>query len=198
MCAGPGGKAALLGAIAKERGARLQANEPQEARARLVRDALAPLGDVADVTTWDALEAGAFEPGTFDRVLVDAPCTGLGALRRRPEARWRHQPSDLGQLGPLQRGLLASAFAAVRPGGIVAYSTCSPHLAETALVVRDLLRAHPEFEVVDAGEVPVLAATGAVGQGYSVEEGGTRGLFQLWTDTHGTDSMFLALLRRKA
>ena len=82
------------------------------------------------------------EPG-FDRVLVDVPCTGLGALRRRPEARWRRQPSDVPALAKLQRELLAAAIALTRPGGVVLYATCSPHLAETVGVVADALRRHP-------------------------------------------------------
>ena len=69
--------------------------------------------------------------GAFDRVLVDAPCTGLGALRRRPEARWRRRPDDVAELAKLQRELLTAALRHVRPGGVVAYVTCSPHLAET-------------------------------------------------------------------
>src|SRR5690606_4257153 len=142
LCAGPGGKAALLAALAAERGATLVANEVAPHRARLVRGALAavPDGVVAEVRTGDGPEGGAQEPGAYDRVLVDAPCTGLGALRRRPESRWRRTPSDLAALTGLQRELLTSALDAVRPGGVVAYVTCSPHLAETHLVVDDVLR----------------------------------------------------------
>lgn len=129
LCAGPGGKAALLGALAAQRGASLVANEAQPHRADLVRDAVAGLPNVT-VTVEDG-RAGPWASGTFDRVLVDAPCTGLGALRRRPESRWRRQPSDLTQLVPLQTALLRRALDLVRPGGIVAYATCSPHRDET-------------------------------------------------------------------
>ena len=79
----------------------------------------------------------------FDRVLVDAPCTGLGALRRRPEARWRRQPADVPALARLQRELLAAAIELTRPGGVVLYATCSPHLSETVGVVADALRRQP-------------------------------------------------------
>lgn len=133
LCAGPGGKAALLGALAAERGATVVANEVQPHRAELVAAAVANLPNVT-VTNEDG-RFGPWDPGTFDRVLVDAPCTGLGALRRRPEARWRRTPADLEDLVPLQRALLTRALELVRPGGIVAYATCSPHLAETRDVI---------------------------------------------------------------
>lgn len=129
LCAGPGGKSALLGAMAAQRGATLVANEVQPHRAELVRQAVTRLANV-EVTTYDGRE-GPWEPQSFDRVLVDAPCTGLGALRRRPEARWRRRPEDLDELVPLQVALLMRALELVRPGGVVAYATCSPHVAET-------------------------------------------------------------------
>ncbi|MFL6090348.1 MAG: RsmB/NOP family class I SAM-dependent RNA methyltransferase [Aeromicrobium sp.] len=135
LCAGPGGKAALLGAMAAQRGAALVANEVQPHRAELVRSTVALLSNVT-VTTEDG-RRGPWAPASFDRILVDAPCTGLGALRRRPESRWRRQPGDLAQLVPLQRALLERALELVRSGGVVAYATCSPHLAET----RDVLAA---------------------------------------------------------
>jgi 16S rRNA (cytosine967-C5)-methyltransferase len=133
LCAGPGGKAALLGALAARRGAALVANEVQPHRAELVARAVANLPDVT-VTNEDG-RSGPWPAGSFDRVLVDAPCTGLGALRRRPESRWRRTPADLAELVPLQQALLRRAIELVRPGGVVAYATCSPHLAET----RDVL-----------------------------------------------------------
>ncbi|MGH3459797.1 RsmB/NOP family class I SAM-dependent RNA methyltransferase [Aeromicrobium sp.] len=135
LCAGPGGKAALLGALAAGSGATLVANELQPHRADLVRHTTSELSNV-EVTEHDGRE-GPWPAGSFDRVLVDAPCTGLGALRRRPEARWRRSPEDLQTLIPLQRDLLARALELVRPGGVVVYATCSPHLAETRDAVSD-------------------------------------------------------------
>ena len=132
LCAGPGGKAALLGGLAAERGIRLTANELQPHRADLVR---AAVGDTADIVVGDA-RAGDWAAASFDRVIADVPCTGLGALRRRPEARWRRQPSDVAALAALQRELLGAAVDATRPGGVVAYVTCSPHVAETRVVGR--------------------------------------------------------------
>ncbi|HEX6917893.1 MAG TPA: rRNA small subunit methyltransferase B, partial [Phycicoccus sp.] len=125
------------------------------------------------------------------RVLVDAPCTGLGALRRRPEARWRRQPADLATLGPLQRALLASALDAVAPGGVVGYATCSPHVAETRFVVSDVLKKRPDVEVLDARPLVRDAA------GDPLPHLGDGPYVQLWPHVHGTDAMFLALLRRR-
>jgi 16S rRNA (cytosine967-C5)-methyltransferase len=120
-------------------------------------------------------------------VLVDAPCTGLGALRRRPEARWRREPEDARRLQSLQRALLESALAAVRVGGIVAYATCSPLLAETTEVVAATLRAVPGIEAIDAR--PFLPGVPDLGPGPQV---------QLWPHRHATDAMFVALIRRIA
>ncbi|WP_370332157.1 RsmB/NOP family class I SAM-dependent RNA methyltransferase, partial [Mycolicibacterium hippocampi] len=142
LCAGPGGKTALLAAMGQAagvEGVRVTAVEPAPHRADLVEENTRGLP--VDVVRVDGREPG-FAPG-FDRVLVDAPCTGLGALRRRPEARWRRQPGDVPALGRLQRELLASAIRLTRPGGVVLYATCSPHLAETVGVVADALRRHP-------------------------------------------------------
>ncbi|MGX1849942.1 RsmB/NOP family class I SAM-dependent RNA methyltransferase [Streptomyces sp. NPDC055299] len=187
-CAGPGGKAALLAALAAQRGAALLASEKQPHRARLVARALdgnpGPYAVIAADGTRPAWRAGA-----FDRVLVDVPCTGLGALRRRPEARWRRRPEDLDGFAPLQRELLRQALAAVRVGGVVGYATCSPHPAETRAVVDDVLKgrggAPVEVEWIDAR--PLMSGVPALGDGPDV---------QLWPHLHGTDAMYLALLRR--
>ncbi len=153
LCAGPGGKAALLGAVAAARGAHLVANEIAPHRAVLVERSVGalPPGTV-EVRVGDGTTVGEQEPAGYDRVLVDAPCTGLGALRRRPEARWRRTPADLGRLSTTQRDLLSAALDATRPGGVVAYVTCSPHLAETTLVVKDVVGRRADVEVLDARE----------------------------------------------
>jgi 16S rRNA (cytosine967-C5)-methyltransferase len=187
LCAGPGGKATLLGAVAADRGAALLAVERQPHRAELVvRAARALPSGTVTVLAADGT-APSWEPGTFDRVLVDAPCTGLGALRRRPESRWRRSGSDLPGLIALQVGLLESALDSVRVGGVVAYATCSPVLAETAAVVERLLAERPDVQLEDTAallpEVPDAA-------------GPLPRTVQLWPHRHGTDAMFLALLRR--
>ncbi|WP_298322712.1 transcription antitermination factor NusB [Haloactinopolyspora sp.] len=184
MCAGPGGKAGLLAGLANPRGARLLAVEKHEHRARLVEQVLR--GDPGE---HEVLIADATKPpwpaDDFDRVLLDAPCTGLGALRRRPEARWRRESSDVAELRTLQVKLLRSALRAVRPGGVVAYVTCSPHLAETTTVVDDVLGERDDVERIDAREY--LPGVENLGDGPDV---------QLWPHVHGTDAMYLALLRR--
>jgi 16S rRNA (cytosine967-C5)-methyltransferase len=185
MCSGPGGKAALLAGLATDRGAALLAVERQPHRARMVENALRGDAGGHRVVVADSAEP---LPGEdpFDRVLLDAPCTGLGALRRRPEARWRRSPADIPALRTLQVALLRAALAAVRPGGLVAYVTCSPHLAETTTVVSDVRRRRADVERVDAR--PLLPGVPALGDGPDV---------QLWPHRHGTDAMYLALLRRR-
>ncbi|MEO6792821.1 MAG: RsmB/NOP family class I SAM-dependent RNA methyltransferase [Mycobacterium sp.] len=179
LCAGPGGKTALLAALAAETGARLTAVEQAPHRAALVAENTRGLE--VELLIADGRESG-LEPG-FDRVLVDVPCTGLGALRRRPEARWRRQPADIPVLAKLQRELLAAAIALTRPGGVVLYATCSPHLSETVGVVADALRRHP-VRALDTR--PLFAPTNALGDGPYV---------QLWPHRHGTDAMFAAALQ---
>ncbi|WP_062894628.1 RsmB/NOP family class I SAM-dependent RNA methyltransferase, partial [Mycobacterium avium] len=131
LCAGPGGKTALLASLGAQRFSgpqfRVTAVEPAPRRADLVVENTRGLP--VEVLRVDGRHTG-LQPA-FDRVLVDAPCTGLGALRRRPEARWRRQPGDVPTLTKLQRELLGAAIALTRPGGVVLYATCSPHLAET-------------------------------------------------------------------
>jgi 16S rRNA (cytosine967-C5)-methyltransferase len=185
LCAGPGGKASLLGALAAQRDARVTAVEVAPHRAALVQRAVAGLP--VDVLVGDGREVATESSAGFDRVLVDAPCTGLGSLRRRPESRWRRRPADLPPLTRLQRELLAAALRAVRPGGVVAYVTCSPHPVETRVGVAETLRRSPVdgVELVDAR--PYLPTMPGIGDGPMV---------QLWPHRHGTDAMFLALLRR--
>ena len=182
LCAGPGGKATLLGGLAAIDGVTVDAVEQSEHRADLVRRAVDGLP--VTVHTADGREAP-LPDGEFDRVLVDAPCTGLGALRRRPEARWRRSPEDVAGLARLQRELLTAALRHVRPGGVVGYVTCSPHLSETAGVVTAVLRRRDDVERLDAREF--FPDMPDLGDGPAV---------QLWPHRHGTDAMFITLLRR--
>jgi len=194
LCAGPGGKSALLAALAAERGAGLTANEAQPHRAGLVRQNVSSDGGLVDGAVGVVAGDGnrpPFAPGTFDRVLVDAPCTGLGALRRRPEARWRRRPEDLEVLVPLQQSLLTSALELVRPGGVVTYSTCSPVLAETKFVIETILNGRSDLDLLDVGPLlPNEEVLGGAGSPLSRTA-------QLWPHRHGTDAMFIAVLRRQ-
>ena len=213
MCAGPGGKSRLLYGLAAG-SATLTAAELHPHRAALVRDALtrasrfsgssaasardeqtrdpgAPEPSGTQGTEFEVVVADGTAPpwpdGTFDRVLVDAPCSGLGALRRRPEARWRKSDADLRELTALQRELLRSALTSVRPGGVVAYVTCSPVPAETRDVVTDVVTSMPGVDIIDAPAV--LSGVPGVSSASPL-------FAQLWPHRHGTDAIFIALLRR--
>ncbi|HVV76931.1 MAG TPA: transcription antitermination factor NusB [Mycobacteriales bacterium] len=179
MCAGPGGKARLLGGLLPASG-RLVAADIHPHRAGLIRAREQRMGVVvADGTR------PPWQPEAFDRVLIDAPCSGLGALRRRPEVRWRRKPEDLADLVRLQSALLDSAVDAVRVGGVVAYVTCSPHPSETRGVVHSALERLGNLEQLDAR--PSLPGVPELGGGSDV---------QLWPHRHGSDAMYVALLRR--
>jgi 16S rRNA (cytosine967-C5)-methyltransferase len=187
LCAGPGGKAALLAAEAHLVGAELVANEISAARAGLVEQALAPVPGVHPVEVGDGRRFSAGDR-RFDRVLLDAPCSGLGALRRRPEARWRKRPEDVPPLAVLQGELLDAAVAALVPGGLLAYVTCSPVIQETTEVVAAALLRHPGLRALPTA--PVVDALSD--RRLHDAERGTAA--QLWPHRHGTDAMFVQLL----
>lgn len=191
LCAGPGGKAALLAAEARTQGATLLANEVVPGRAGLVRQALAAVDPTVEVRTGDGRTLGTEQPGAFDRILLDAPCTGLGALRRRPEARWRKSASDVEPLATLQGELLDSAVRALAPGGLLAYVTCSPHLGETRRVLA-LAQERHALELVDTPAV----LRGVTSAPLPLPDGTPH--VQLWPHRHGTDAMFIQLLRLRA
>lgn len=185
LCAGPGGKAALLAGLAREASAGLVAVELAPHRARLVAQGLRAYDSTPIVLVADGTRPG-WRPGTFDRVLADVPCTGLGALRRRPESRWRRTSADADELHALQVALLASAVDAAAPGGVVGYVTCSPHRRETTDVVAEVLAGRDDVEVVSAPVVlPELPADAFIGD-----------FLQLWPHRHGTDAMFAAYVKR--
>lgn len=209
LCAGPGGKAALLGALGAQRGARLLANESAAHRARLVEQSLQPLpAGSYSVVTGDGRQIEKTATGQmFDRVMVDVPCSGLGALRRRPEARWRKTPRDIAELLPLQLDLFKAAASVTRPGGVIAYVTCSPHMAETQNIVHDILRTG-QVELLDSAAALRAAAltdeagtsvlTGDLDPGFTPDDKSpTATTGQLWPHVHGTDAMFFALFRKK-
>jgi len=181
LCAGPGGKAALLASIASQNEHRFIANEISQIRADLVKQVVGAhevwVGDARDI---------AARGECFDAILADVPCTGMGALRRRPEVRWRRSLSDLRELSLLQREISDAAISILNVGGVFGYATCSPHLAETSIAVADILKNHPELEQID---IQPYMPSGL--------EGGVRDKsMALWTQRHNTDAMFLALFRK--
>jgi len=188
LCAGPGGKSALLAAEASIAGAVLTANELVPARAELVRKALAVFDPAPEVLELDGTVIGEEFPEHFDRILIDAPCTGLGALRRRPEARWRKVPKDVAHLSGLQSNLLNAAIAALKPGGVLAYVTCSPHLAETKVIVEGALKKWGS--AIERIDTPAIVAS-FTSEPLDLPEGQH---VQLWPHRHGTDAMFIQLI----
>ncbi len=191
MCAGPGGKTAVLAATALAHGAHVTAMESVPHRVRLVEDSVRALSarrpGVVSVGQGDSRDL----TGEFDRILLDAPCTGLGALRRRPEARWRKTPESVAELTTLQGELLDAGLAALAPGGVLAYVTCSPVVAETTAVIAQALDSHPEIVPLDTQAVLNTATMVPIPRS-------ARGTaVQLWTHRHGTDAMFIQLLKKK-
>ena len=190
MCAGPGGKAVLLAAIAKLNGAVLETNEISEHRAKLVAQALSKVDPSVPVFVSDGTTIGQDAPESFDRILLDAPCTGLGSLRRRPESRWRKRPKDVAELATLQQALINSAWLALKPGGVLAYVTCTPHSGETLAIVDWLERKYPS-------EVGLLSATQVLTElNSNLSLNPDRKSVQLWPHINGTDAMFIALISK--
>jgi 16S rRNA (cytosine967-C5)-methyltransferase len=183
LCAAPGGKATAIASGPDGEGgpALLVAADASPLRAGVVAGNARRLGlpQVATVVA-DGLRP-AWRDGAFDRVLVDAPCSGLGVLRRRPDARWRVRPGDVERLSHLQRDLLAAAVRAVAPGGLLVYSVCTLTRAETAGIDRWLGGKWPELRPVAPPGAPWVPA-------------GRGGL--LLPQAAGTDGMFVLALRR--
>ncbi len=200
LCAGPGGKSALLGALAAQRGAHVVANEISEHRARLVERSVQALENVS-VENRDGRTFPAPKTGLFDRVLVDAPCSGLGSLRRRPESRWRRAEAELGELIPLQRGLFERGWQLTRPGGVLAWVTCTPQVEETLELVEWALEQAP-LTLVDAPKVAQSLAVTEFPPASPLQERSAMYAevvaksVQLWPHVHGTDAMFVALLQK--
>lgn len=192
LCAGPGGKAALTAALGRQRGAELIANEISDHRAKLVEDSVKALDNV-QVVCKDGTEFPLREGG-YDRVLVDAPCTGLGALRRHPESRYRSRNETIPDITGLQASLLNHALELCRPGGLVTYATCSPHPAETTFLVQRVLKEHPDAHLVDLSETLeqlVDAQSWPEGLGCAPK------YLQLWPHIHSSDAMFAVVIAKE-
>ncbi|MCS4484359.1 16S rRNA methyltransferase [Gleimia sp. 6138-11-ORH1] len=190
MCAGPGGKAGLLAAYADLNGVDLLANEVTAHRAQLVEQTVRPFDNV-EVVVGDGREIA--KHGKFSRIMLDAPCTGLGSLRRRPESRWNRKPSDVIQLCKLQAELLDAGLDALEIGGVLAYVTCSPHEQETIAQIK---------RIADRSDIEILNTKAAV-EAVAMEpikltatEIGSGNTIQLWPHLHQTDAMFLCLIKK--
>jgi 16S rRNA (cytosine967-C5)-methyltransferase len=149
LCAAPGGKTTSLAADMGNRGL-VVACDVRDRRMRLLRETVAASGAAnVRLAHVDTRAAVPFRGAIFDRVLVDAPCSGLGTVRRDPDIKWRRQEEDLAGFAARQRELIERAAAVVKPGGRLVYATCSSEPEENEQVVDDFLRTHPEFAVVD-------------------------------------------------
>jgi len=188
VCAAPGTKTTAAAERVGEEG-RVVALDRNPRRLHLVARAARRLG-LANIATLEAdatqgLE-GVTPPGAFDRVLVDAPCSGLGTLRRNPDARWRLRPEDPAQLAVTQRALLVQAARALRPGGVLVYSTCTLLAEENEAVVEAFLSESPEFRLVsEAPPEPLRDLVDAAG------------FLRIWPHRHGGDGFFAARLERR-
>ena len=186
MCSGPGGKSAILQGRMRASGGELDCMEPQEHRAELVRQALGtdPIGRVIVAPGQQA------DRDSYDTILLDAPCSGLGSVRRKPESRHRKKQSQLASLASVQRELLEASYSALKSGGVLVYATCSPLVEETITPVQDALAKHRDLELIDLK--PVMKAISP-----NLRLNDARKTIQLWTHLHGTDAMFMAALRKK-
>jgi 16S rRNA (cytosine967-C5)-methyltransferase len=186
MCSGPGGKSAILQGRIRPSGGELDCMEPQAHRAELVREALGaiPIGSVIVAPGQQA------DQNSYDTILLDAPCSGLGSVRRKPESRHRKKQSQLASLSSVQRELLEASYAALKSGGVLVYATCSPLIEETITPVQDILAKHQDLELVDLK--PVMKEISP-----DLHLNDSRKTIQLWTHVHGTDAMFMAALRKK-
>lgn len=183
-CSAPGGKTTHMAALMQNRG-RILAGDIYEHKLTRIRENAARLGiDIIEPVLLDARNIGGRYAGQADRVLVDAPCSGLGVLRRKPDARWNKTPEQLKELPSLQLAILGSAAQAVRPGGVLVYSTCTITHEENDQVVQVFLAENPQFFLEPAGSLLPSCKREST-------------MVQLYPQRDGTDGFFIARMRRK-
>ncbi|MDR2330464.1 MAG: RsmB/NOP family class I SAM-dependent RNA methyltransferase, partial [Comamonas sp.] len=198
FCAGAGGKTLAIGATMRSTGRlyafdvsahRLEALKPRLARSGLSNVHPAAIAHERDERVKRLV-------GKMDRVLVDAPCSGLGTLRRNPDLKWRQSPKAIEELTAKQTAILASSARMVKSGGRLVYATCSILPAENEAIAEAFGAAHPDFVPMDAGE---LLAGLKVEQAASLCSGGDSGslYLRLWPHLHQTDGFFAAVWQRK-
>jgi 16S rRNA (cytosine967-C5)-methyltransferase len=186
-CAAPGGKATHLAQLMENRG-ELLAMDVSGSKLPLIQEAAQRLGiTIIRTRAADLLQTGAFPADAFDRVLLDAPCSGLGVIRRNPEAKWRLTPEDVMRLAVAQKVMLKNAIRMLKPGGVLIYSTCSTSLEENETVVRDFLSQHPHCVLENLNEIfPDYREL-------FTEEG----MFRAWPHRYNMDGFFSARIRKK-
>lgn len=183
MCAAPGSKTTQIAALMDDRG-QVDAWDIYPHKIRLIWDNCRRMG--IHIVRAEVRDASAFheeKQGRYDRVLLDAPCSGLGVLGRKTEMRWRRKEEDLAAFPPLQKQMLHRAASYVKPGGRIVYSTCTLNGAENEAVVETFLAAHPDFVLTP------FSLPGADGM---------QGMCTLWPDIHESDGFFAACLTRRA
>ncbi|SNX28000.1 16S rRNA (cytosine967-C5)-methyltransferase [Polynucleobacter meluiroseus] len=197
FCAGAGGKTLAIGALMRSTG-RLYALDTSERRLANLkpRQARSGLSNVHPV--WIDSENDAKIKrlaGKIDRVLVDAPCSGMGTLRRNPDLKWRQTPTGILELNEKQTNILASASRLLKPGGRLVYATCSLMPQENQAIAEDFLAKHPDFEVIPAAQaLKSLFPKDVLPLGCSPDNP----WWQLWPHIHDTDGFFGAIFQRKA
>lgn len=185
-CAAPGGKSSHIAQQMDDRG-ELIATDISRSKLSIVRDNLHRLGISSVMTAVaDLHQPDTFPEGCFDRILLDAPCSGLGVIRRNPEAKWRLSPGDITRLAAVQKTLLKNTAVRLKPGGTLLYSTCSTSESENELVVEDFLLHHPEFVLENLNELFT---------GWS-DLIAFYGMFRSWPHRHGMDGFFAARIKR--
>lgn len=190
-CAAPGGKSAHMGELMKDSG-KIYSNDLHEHKAKLIEDQAARLGlECIQTGSRDALElADSFAPASFDRILLDAPCSGLGVIRRKPDLKWRKQPEDVASVAVLQGELLQSVSRLLKPGGVLVYSTCTTEQAENSVIIADFLKNNPDF-VSGSFSSPLWSRL----EGTALAEG--EGI-QLLPQHFGSDGFYIARLERRS
>ena len=186
-CAAPGGKTAHIAEKMSNKG-RIVANDLHEHKQGLIMEQAERLGlSCIESSVGDAMALkDQFEPASFDRVLLDAPCSGFGVIRRKPDLRWAKTPDDTASIARLQRQMLSAVAGLVKPGGILVYSTCTIEREENQRAVAEFLRDHAEF-VAEPFEIPALE---------SLPQAGGAGV-QILPNQFGSDGFYIARLRRR-
>lgn len=188
LCAAPGGKTTHLAELMQDQG-EIIAVDVSQAKLALVQENCRRLGiSIVKAMALDATKPLPFPSGSFDGCLIDAPCTGLGTLRRHPEGKWRIKEQDITRLQEMQGQILRQAAPLVKQGGVLVYSTCTLTSEENEGVIKAFLSEHPEFRLENASELLPRGCEGLVD---------SQGYLRTFPHRHGMDGFFAARLKRK-